>query len=97
MRRSSGLVRDVSPLQALFFSMAAVLGGGIAFILAASAVSFVTEPADWVRLERVLEPASATAETYSDLYDRYRDLYPRTAGDMHALARVEGATPPSPG
>ena len=30
-RRSSGLVRDVSAKQALFFSMAAVLGGGIAF------------------------------------------------------------------
>jgi basic amino acid/polyamine antiporter, APA family len=31
IRRSSGLVRDVSPLNALFFSMAAVFGGGIAF------------------------------------------------------------------
>jgi basic amino acid/polyamine antiporter, APA family len=31
VRRSSGLVRDVSPLKALFFSVAAVFGGGMAF------------------------------------------------------------------
>ena len=31
VRRSSGLVRDVSPLKAMFFSMAAAFGGGIAF------------------------------------------------------------------
>ena len=30
-RRSSGLVRDVSPIKALFFSVAAVFGGGMAF------------------------------------------------------------------
>ena len=40
MRRSSGLVRDVSPLQALFFSMAAVLGGGIAFTFQNMTVTF---------------------------------------------------------
>lgn len=31
VRRSSGLVRDVSPANALFFSVAASLGGGMAF------------------------------------------------------------------
>jgi len=31
VRRSSGLVRDVSPTKALFFSVAAVFGGGMAF------------------------------------------------------------------
>ena len=31
VRRSSGLVRDVSPIKALFFSVAAVFGGGMAF------------------------------------------------------------------
>ena len=40
VRRSSGLVRDVSPLQALFFSMAAVLGGGIAFTFQNMTVTF---------------------------------------------------------
>ena len=40
VRRSSGLVRDVSPMQALFFSMAAVLGGGIAFTFQNMTVTF---------------------------------------------------------
>ncbi len=40
VRRSSGLVRDVSPKQALFFSMAAVLGGGIAFTFQNMTVTF---------------------------------------------------------
>jgi amino acid transporter len=31
VRRSSGLVRDVSPIKALFFSVAACFGGGMAF------------------------------------------------------------------
>jgi len=66
-------------------------------ILAARAASLVTAPEDWARVERVLDPAAATADLYSDLYDRYLELYPRLAGEMHALARVEAATPPSPG
>ena len=66
-------------------------------ILAADAVSLIAEGDDWVRFERVLEPAASTSESYSELYDRYRELYPRLAADMHALARVEAATPPSPG
>ncbi len=65
-------------------------------ILAADAVSLIAEGDDWVRVDRVLEPAASTAELYSELYDRYRELYPRLAADMHALARVEAATRPSP-
>jgi xylulokinase len=63
--------------------------------LAAQAVSLVGPADDWVRLERVLEPAASTAGLYAELYDRYREIYPRMANDMHALARVEAATPPS--
>jgi amino acid transporter len=40
VRRSSGLVREVSPKQALFFSMTAVLGGGIAFTFQNMTVTF---------------------------------------------------------
>jgi xylulokinase len=56
--------------------------------LAARAASVFSPTDDWARIERVLEPEVATASLYSELYDRYRDLYIRTADDMHALAKL---------
>jgi xylulokinase len=56
--------------------------------LAARAASVFSPNDDWVCIERVLEPEVATASLYSELYDRYRDLYIRTADDMHALAKL---------
>ena len=65
-------------------------------MLAARASSLAGESNDWVRIERVLEPSESTADVYNELYDRYRDLYLRTADHMHALAELgasESATP----
>jgi xylulokinase len=55
--------------------------------LAARAAGLADE-ADWIRIERILEPTESSAGVYSELYDRYRDLYLRTAEDMHALAEL---------
>jgi len=56
--------------------------------LAARAASLLGAGEEWVRVERVLEPASGDADLYDELYGRYRGLYEHTADDMHALARV---------
>ena len=58
-------------------------------ILAARATSPADAPDDWVRIQTVLEPAPAHADVYSGLYERYLELYPRTAADMHALTELE--------
>ncbi len=56
-------------------------------ILAARAAGIETSE-EWIQIERVLEPTASTAEVYGELYGRYLGLYPRTADDMHALARL---------
>jgi xylulokinase len=56
--------------------------------LAARAASLLGADDEWVHVERVLEPSSADAEVYGELYGRYRGLYGRTSEDMHALARL---------
>ncbi len=53
-----------------------------------SAILAAGNPGDWVRIERTLEPQTSTADVYDELYGRYLELYPRTAEDMHALARL---------
>ncbi len=66
-------------------------GAGASFgstILAARATGLAENPGDWARIEQVLEPNASTADVYEELYARYLDLYPRTADDMHALARL---------
>jgi xylulokinase len=56
--------------------------------LAARGAGLSDQAEDWTRIERVLEPTESTAGVYAELYDRYRDLYLRTAEDMHALAEL---------
>jgi xylulokinase len=56
--------------------------------LAARAAALTSEADEWVRIERVVEPSESSADVYAELYDRYRDLYLRTADDMHALAEL---------
>ena len=57
-------------------------------ILAARAASMIDDASDWIRVDRILEPEPSTADVYTELYARYRDLYPLTADAMHALARL---------
>ncbi len=66
-------------------AVGASFGGAM---LAARAVSAGGDTSEWARVEKVLEPSGPAGEIYDELYERYRDLYPRTAEDMHALARL---------
>ena len=60
-------------------------------MLAARAASLTTDTGSWVRHDRVLEPDAAGAATYDALFEQYAALYPKLAGDMHSLARIESA------
>ena len=42
----------------------------------------------WVQIERRFHPDPARHELYRDYYRIYRDLYPHTVEDVHALARL---------
>ena len=48
----------------------------------------IDDASDWIRIDRILEPEPSTVDVYTELYARYRDLYPLTADAMHALARL---------
>jgi xylulokinase len=62
-------------------------------MLAARAASLASDTDEWIRYDRVLEPDPASSDLYGELYARYVDLYPKTAADMHALARIESSPP----
>ena len=62
-------------------------------MLAARAGSLTRDTDSWVRFDRVLQPQPASSETYAGLYEQYVDLYPKLAGDMHSLSRIE--SPPA--
>ena len=56
-----------------------------AALLAAQLVSSATIDA-WNPVQSTVEPDPAVVEQYDELYRLYRDLYPRTADTVHALA-----------
>ncbi len=56
-----------------------------AALLAAQLVSSATIDA-WNPVQSTVEPDPAVVEQYEELYRLYRDLYPRTADTVHALA-----------
>jgi xylulokinase len=41
---------------------------------------------DWNPVRETVTPRAEAAESYGELYALYRDLYPRTADTVHALA-----------
>ena len=56
-----------------------------AALLAAELVASVSIDA-WNPVQDTVAPQPAAAEQYEELYALYRDLYPRTADTVHALA-----------
>jgi xylulokinase len=44
---------------------------------------------DWNPVERVVEPNTANSTIYEELYGVYRELYPASKKQMHALARLQ--------
>lgn len=54
-------------------------------MLAAIAIGAVPPSTDWARPATFVEPDSARAETYGELYETYGKLYPSTRDTVHAL------------
>jgi xylulokinase len=57
--------------------------------LAGLASGFVEPSTDWTRIEARVEPSGENAGVYERLYRVYRDLYPATREQMHALAALQ--------
>lgn len=87
------VVSDVTgrPQTLRRYSIGAAYGDAF---LAGVAAGLVEPGAAWNPTAQVLEPDRATADCYQDLYAVYRSLYPATRDQVHALARVQGATSP---
>ncbi len=58
-------------------------------LLAAIAVGLADEAADWNPPAEVVQPNPEVRDLYDSLYAIYRDLYPATSGQMHALAALQ--------
>lgn len=60
-------------------------------LLAAMAVGLVDVETTWNEVDRIVEPNQEAHEKYSALYEVYRELYPATQAQMHALAAFQNA------
>jgi xylulokinase len=58
-------------------------------LLAAIASGLVEPSSEWNSVSAVVEPNAEFSEVYSTLYQIYRDLYPATRTQMHALAELQ--------
>jgi xylulokinase len=58
-------------------------------LLAGVAAGLVDRAADWNPVAGTVEPDPATRERYDELYGIYRDLYPATREQAHALAAIQ--------
>jgi xylulokinase len=58
-------------------------------LLAGVAAGLVDRTADWNPSAGTVEPDPATRERYDELYGIYRDLYPATREQAHALAAIQ--------
>jgi xylulokinase len=58
-------------------------------LLAARAVGLAGPGEDWSRIVATVEPDEANRALYDELYGVYRELYPATSEQAHALARMQ--------
>lgn len=58
-------------------------------LLAGIASGLVEADTDWSRVAGTVEPDASKKETYDELYAVYRDLYPATREQAHALADIQ--------
>lgn len=61
-------------------------------LLAARAVGLAAPEEDWSRIVATVEPNQANRPLYDELYGLYRELYPATLQQAHALARLQKAS-----
>jgi len=58
-------------------------------LLAARAIGLAEPDTDWSKVSETVEPNEENREVYDELYGIYRDLYPATRDQMHALAGMQ--------
>jgi len=87
-----GIVSDVTGLPQSRLAADAGLATGAAAgsaLLAAIALGEADLDTSWARPEELRPPAPQTAPLYEELYGLYRELYPATREQAHALARLQ--------
>ena len=62
-------------------------------LLAAIGTGHVPPDTDWARAHQTIEPDPASADAYAKLYDTYRELYPATRQQVHALVSLANRQP----
>jgi xylulokinase len=58
-------------------------------LLAGAAAGLVDREAHWNPVAAVVEPDASVGELYEELYGVYRELYPATRAQAHALAAIQ--------
>jgi xylulokinase len=58
-------------------------------LLAGRAAGLVDDGADWNPIAATIEPDEGNAEVYEELYGLFRELYPATRAQAHALAALQ--------
>jgi xylulokinase len=87
-----GIVSDVTGLPQRRLTAAGGVATGAAAgsaLLAAISLGEADLKTSWARPEELRPPASGTAVLYDELYAVYRELYPATRDQAHALARLQ--------
>jgi len=89
------IVSDVSGVEQIVPERTVGASYGDAFIagLASGIVPDLSAlSCDWVKVAEVIEPRATEHERYDEYYRVYRDLYEHAKDDLHALARLGGAS-----
>jgi xylulokinase len=87
-----GIVRDVTGLPQRRLNAGTGMATGAAAgsaLLAAIALGEADLETSWARPEELRPPAPETSPLYDELYGLYRELYPATREQAHALARLQ--------
>ncbi|MFZ5854881.1 MAG: FGGY-family carbohydrate kinase [Chloroflexota bacterium] len=87
----SQVVTDVTGVAQIIPEVTVGASYGDAY-LAGLGSGLVARHIRWNPPAQVLEPDSAAADRYAELYRVYRELYPATRNLAHAVARVQNAT-----
>jgi xylulokinase len=82
------IVSDITGLDQLVPAEHAGACYGAA-LLAGLAGAGLDQRTDWSRASRIVTPAPEHRDLYDRLYGIYRDLYPATRAQMHALAELQ--------
>jgi xylulokinase len=84
------IVSDVTGIEQNLPAQTIGASYGDAFLagLAVGLLSPSDLASEWVRIVQRIQPDAGRGEIYKEYYRIYRDLYPHTVGELHALARL---------